>query len=113
MSNPAHIDLLLNHTTGNITTDPQNIVGGSNGLFLKAVFDGATIKLQLRPKGGTGWYDKTEGTFTVVGLTETLFWINADLSEGDVRAVVSGATVNTDVTEFLLRPVSEYEYDLG
>lgn len=115
MSNPFHIDLLLNYpgTSGDITTEPINVKTGANGLFLKAVLDTAEIKIQHRPKGGTGWYEKPAGTFVAADLDGSgQAWDNTNLSEGEVRAVLTGATATTVITEFMLRPVHETEVQL-
>lgn len=112
--NKYHIDLLVNHTAGNTTTDPEFVKSGANALILTAVLDGATVKLQYRPLNGTGeWYELPAGIFTQVGVSELKAWNNTLLGEGHVRAVVEDATINTVITEFLLRPTHETDIDLA
>lgn len=112
MANPFHIDLIKDLSAEDIVTDPINIKAGANGLFLSAVLDGAIVRIEQRPKGGTYWYSKPAGTFT--DPTQNLFqaWDNTNLAEGEVRAVVTGATANTVIHEFLLRPTTEIDLDL-
>ena len=112
MPNSLYIDLLVDHTAGDIETSAQQIRSGANGLFLSAVLDGATVALQIRPQGGEYWYEKSEGAFTNVGVGEYQAWENVFLAEGQVRAVVTGATVNTVIHEFLLRPTVETELEV-
>lgn len=111
MANPHHIDLLTNET-GNVVGTTFKLKAGSNGIFLGGVFDGAVVTLEHRPAGGARFYTRPAGTFTVVGLVDTQFWVNSALSEGDVRGVITGAGAGTNIEEFLLRPEIEYEYEV-
>lgn len=111
MANPHHIDLLTNETD-NIEGPAFNLKAGSNGIFLGGVFDGATLTLQVRPKGSTRWYERPAGIFTDATTNDVQFWINSNLPEGDVRGVLTDADTLTDIEEFLLRPVIEYEYEV-
>lgn len=111
MSNPHHIDLLINET-GNIVGTTFNLKAGSNGVFVGGVFDGAIVTLEFQPKGSTRFYTRPAGIFTDATTNDVQFWVNSDLSEGSVRGVITGAGASTDISEFLLRPVIEYEYEV-
>lgn len=114
MTNPHRIDLLKNHAAGDIVTEPVKVRAGSVAIFLKAVMEpSAVIKLQQRPADGVGWYEKPAGVFIDTDLdSEGQVWINANLAEGEVRAVLEGTSGGTEIIEFLLRPVFEYEYEV-
>ena len=111
MANPHHIDLLLNET-GNIEGAVFKLKAGSNGVFVGGVFDGATVTLQAQPKGSTRFYELPAGTFTDPTTNDVQFWVNFDLPEGSVRGVITNACASTDIEEFILRPVIEYEYEV-
>jgi len=110
-TNPHHIDLLKDQTV-NVEGPASKLKAGTNALLLGGVFDGAIVKLQVQPSGSTRWYDRPAGTFTVVGLVDTQFWLNSALPEGKVRGTVTNAGAGTNIEEFLLRPVVEYEYEV-
>lgn len=109
MANPHHIDLLTNETD-NIVGPTFKLKAGSNGVFVGGVFDGATVTLEFQPKGSTRFYTKPAGIFTDPTTGDVQFWVNSDLSEGSARGVITNAGALTDIEEFLLRPVIEYEY---
>jgi len=111
MSNPHHIDLLKNET-GNVVGTAFKLKAGSNGLFLGGVFDGATVTLEFQPKGSTRFYSRPAGIFTDPTTNDVQFWVNSDLAEGEVRGVITGAGASTNIEEFVLRPVIEYEYEV-
>lgn len=114
VTNPFHIDLIPNDTqvTGNLDGEAINVKSGALGLFITAILDGATLKIQQKPKGSTFWYGKPAGEFTQLGLAQFQVWDNTNLAEGDVRLVVENGTANTVINEALLRPTHETEVDL-
>lgn len=113
MPNPHHIDLLINET-GNIVSPAFRLKAGTNSIHLAGVLNGCTVTLEVQPKGSTRWYSLPAGTFTEsVPTTDDLqFWINSNLPEGSVRGVITNAGGSTDIEEFILRPVIEYEYEV-
>lgn len=111
MANPHHINL-LNNVTDNTVGAVFKLKAGSLGLFLGGVFDGATVTLELQPTGSTRFYSKPTGTFTDATVSDVQFWVNSNLSEGKVRGVLTNAGALTDIEEFILRPVIEYEYEV-
>lgn len=113
-ANPFHIDLLEDYlgTSGDITTPTQNVRAGTNGLFLTAVLDTAELRLELKPKGRDEFYSVPAGVFVEADLDSNgKVWINTNLAEGDVRAVLTNTSASTVITEFVLRPVTEVEVD--
>lgn len=113
-SNPFHIDLLENYlgTSGDVTTPTQNVKAGTNGLFLAAVLDTAELRIELKPKGRDEFYSVPAGIFVQADLDANgKLWVNTNLAEGDVRAVLTNVSGSTVITEFVLRPVTEAEVD--
>ncbi len=111
MANPHHIDLLTNETD-NVVGPTFKLKAGSNGVFVGGVFDGAKVTLEFQPKGSTRFYTRPAGIFTDATAGDVQFWVNSDLSEGSVRGIITDAGASTNISEFLLRPVIEYEYEV-
>lgn len=117
--NKEYVDWILDISTdtevngsGDRVTPPRKIKIRDMSLTIDGTLDGASVIAQFSPDEmetpeanidpeTMKWFERDDGTFT--GADPFTLWENMDVSEGWIRIVVRGATINTDI-EVKTRP---------